>query len=154
MYCTYVHIAIYATAFLPLTDFESTLNEAFNSISNELALLVATLNETVTIYTFISSRNYSTIKAELDSYQMQVDRVLSQSELLFLEAEYQFERITGLAVMLNELVALLEAARNRAVQTAERSQQALNSSQQAEDLVVHINVSLGLINYFGWMLHV
>lgn len=109
-------------------------------ISNEVTLLLAALNETVNIHATISSRNYSTIAAELASYQLLVGTAQSQSELLLSEVEGQFERVNSTVVRLNELDTLLEAARDRAVQTSETSQQALDITQQAEDLVIRINV--------------
>lgn len=78
---------------------------------------------------------------ELSSYQVLVSTSLSQSELFFSEVEGQFERLNDIFLRLNELESLLEAARNRAVQTFERSQEVLNNTQQAENLVININVS-------------
>ncbi len=122
-------------------DFESTLNETFNLISDEVSRLLAALNETILIHNMISNRNYSFVMTELSSYQVLVSTSLSQSELFFSEVEGQFERLNDIFLRLNELESLLEAARNRAVQTFERSQEVLNNTQQAENLVININVS-------------
>ena len=78
---------------------------------------------------------------ELSLYQVLVSTSLSQSELFLSEVEGQFERLNDIFLRLNELESLLEAARNRAVQTFERSQEVLNNTQQAENLVININVS-------------
>ncbi len=51
------------------------------------------------------------------------------------------ERVTDVVTRLGELENLLTAARNRALESSERAQQALNETQVAENLVTRIIVS-------------
>ncbi len=122
-------------------DFESTLNATFSQITDELALLLAALNETTLIHATITSRDYSTISTQLNSYQNLVNSALSQSQLLLSQVEVLNESVTDVVTRLGELENLLTAARNRALESSERAQQALNETQVAEGLVTRINVS-------------
>ena len=106
-----------------------------------MAAVLTALTEVTLTHTTIINRNHTLTAAQVREVHAHVSTALSESQSLLSQAEELSEGVREVSMRLSELERLLEAAKDRAVETSVRAVEAQNESMRAESLGSLINVS-------------